>query len=380
MIKKRILVILHTYLPGFRSGGPIRSIEGLILQLKDSLDFYVYTSDRDLGDSRTYPGIRCNEWLARDGYQVYYEKGRTFLPRLARIIRGIDPHSVYLNSLFDYRYSIRIAALKRLGLLKCRLVLAPRGELSPAALSLKKTKKRLFLAMAGLLDLYREIHWHASTETEKKEILDHFGTTAVWIALDLSRPASSPAWPVHRAKAGDGLELVFLSRICRIKNLGFALEVLSQCNFSTLFHIYGPIEDETYWLECQRRMATMPGNIQVQYRGAIAHNDVPAMLAAYDFLFLPTLGESYGHVVMESLLAGTPVIISDRTPWKQLEPDGAGFMVRGFGHSDYLDVLARAFAMDGSTYDRMSRKAQGYGHLALSDRKDIHDTMALFTV
>ncbi len=38
-------------------------------------------------------------------------------------------------------------------------------------------------------------------------------------------------------------------------------------------------------------------------------------LSAYDLFVLPSLGENYGHVVFESLSSGTPVLISDKTPW-----------------------------------------------------------------
>lgn len=36
----------------------------------------------------------------------------------------------------------------------------------------------------------------------------------------------------------------------------------------------------------------------------------------YDLFVFPTLGENFGHVVIESLSAGTPVFMSNTTPWK----------------------------------------------------------------
>ena len=38
------------------------------------------------------------------------------------------------------------------------------------------------------------------------------------------------------------------------------------------------------------------------------------MFQEYDLLFLPTKGENFGHVILESMSAGTPVLISDTTP------------------------------------------------------------------
>lgn len=41
-------------------------------------------------------------------------------------------------------------------------------------------------------------------------------------------------------------------------------------------------------------------------------------MAEHDLFFLPTRGENYGHVVAEALAAGTPVLLSDTTPWRNL--------------------------------------------------------------
>ena len=42
-------------------------------------------------------------------------------------------------------------------------------------------------------------------------------------------------------------------------------------------------------------------------------------------MYLPTTGENFGHAIMESFLNGRPVIISDRTPWLELEAKGVGW-------------------------------------------------------
>ena len=59
--------------------------------------------------------------------------------------------------------------------------------------------------------------------------------------------------------------------------------------------------------------------------GEIANDDAPRVMAGYDLMFMPTLGENFGHAIFEALGAGTPVLISDRTPWRNLEARRAGF-------------------------------------------------------
>jgi glycosyltransferase involved in cell wall biosynthesis len=62
----------------------------------------------------------------------------------------------------------------------------------------------------------------------------------------------------------------------------------------------------------------------VQYRGPIAPDEVSNTFARYDLFVFPTQGENFGHVIFEALRAGTPVLLSDRTPWY---PDNAGALI-----------------------------------------------------
>jgi glycosyltransferase involved in cell wall biosynthesis len=48
----------------------------------------------------------------------------------------------------------------------------------------------------------------------------------------------------------------------------------------------------------------------------LAPETVSPTFAAYDLFAFPTLGENFGHVIFESLRVGTPVLLSDRTPWR----------------------------------------------------------------
>ncbi|MNF89332.1 Glycosyl transferases group 1 [compost metagenome] len=54
-------------------------------------------------------------------------------------------------------------------------------------------------------------------------------------------------------------------------------------------------------------------------------SEVQKVFSQYDLFFFPTRGENYGHVIAESLSVGTPVLLSDQTPWRDLEPQGLGW-------------------------------------------------------
>jgi glycosyltransferase involved in cell wall biosynthesis len=106
-----------------------------------------------------------------------------------------------------------------------------------------------------------------------------------------------------------------------MKNLMFALEALCHVTAQVHFSIYGPIDDDNYWRTCQSAITQLPGHISATYCGPISHESVSGTLAQHDLFFLPSRGENFGHVIFESLAAGTPVLVSDQTPWRA---DSAG--------------------------------------------------------
>ena len=54
--RKRVLVCAPHYLPGYKCGGPIRSIANMVKGLGSHFDFFVVTRDRDATDTESYPG------------------------------------------------------------------------------------------------------------------------------------------------------------------------------------------------------------------------------------------------------------------------------------------------------------------------------------
>ena len=110
-------------------------------------------------------------------------------------------------------------------------------------------------------------------------------------------------------------KLVFLSRICPKKNLLFAIRALEDVRSSVEFYVYGPIEDRSYWDECVQTASSLPSSIKFIYMGPLSPNDVVSTLTNYDLFVFPTLGENYGHVIVEALSASLPILISNNTPW-----------------------------------------------------------------
>src|SRR5207248_1130442 len=152
----------------------------------------------------------------------------------------------------------------------CPVVVAPRGELASSALGLKWLKKTVYLALARVGGLYRDLIWQASSELEKADIESRFSPPAqVIVAPNL--PAIPPDdQPLGRFDKTPGtLSVVFVSRLVPIKNLAFALRALRGVQGRVDFDIYGPKEDLAYWKECEELIRSLPPNVVARYHGPI---------------------------------------------------------------------------------------------------------------
>jgi len=317
------------YLPGYKSGGPIRTIANLVDRLGDEFQFKIVTADRDSGDEKPYRNIKVADWNSVGKAMVFYiPLKKRSLRCFRRLLCSTEYDILYLNSFFSPHFTIKLLLLRRLRLIPDRpLVIAPRGEFSPGALGLKSLKKRVYITAAKAFGLYKGAVWQASSEHEEADIRRWFGNDArVVIAPNLPPVISAADGPVAvKEKTRGYLKIIFLSRISRKKNLDGALEMLKGLNGDVQFNIYGPMEDKVYWAECQKIISSLPENIEVQYCGSVEHNKVSTVMSEHDIFLFPTLGENFGHVILEALCAGCPILISDQTPWRDLEEKGVGW-------------------------------------------------------
>jgi glycosyltransferase involved in cell wall biosynthesis len=327
-MKRSIICVTDYFLPGFRGGGPIRTLANLRELVGATAEIAVFTRDRDLGSDIGYPGIHTDTWLEDDRGPIFYAKPACFGARgLARAISLRRFDLLYLNSFFSLRGSILPLFLRRFSgrrsPLALPILLAPRGEFSPGALALKRRKKRVFIAAARVLGLHRGIHWQASTEEEAEHIRHQFPEAAPRIHLAVDPVVVGPDVAVLASPGVAGqLRIAFISRIAPMKNLDGLLRILAGVRVPVTLNIHGPVEDEVHWQQCRELIARLPGNITVTTAGPLDPDAVSRVFAEHDLFALPTHGENFGHVVFEALRAGTQVLVSDRTPWKTL-PSGA---------------------------------------------------------
>lgn len=383
MIKLKILVFSDYYLPGYKAGGPIRSLANLVEKLGDEFNFKIVTKDRDSNDIRPYSGIRVNYWNQVGKAEVFYLSPQNCSLRTIRtLMRSTEYDILYLNSFFSPIFTIKPLLLRRLGMIRnVPTIVTPRGEFSLGALKLKKLKKYLYLKLVKLFGLYNDIIWQASSKYEEKDIRRLFGSKiSVAIAPNLSSPLYKQAKQLNRKniKVAGSLKIIFLSRISKKKNLIGALNILKKIKGKVLFNIYGPLEDKDYWIECTKIIKELPNNIRVQYINSVKHEQVKTLMKEHDLFFLPTFGENFGHVVLEALVSGCPVLISDQTPWRNLERKGVGWDLPLNCPEKYQDVLQKCIDMNEQEYNILSKRAHKFGLKIVEDKTALNLNRELF--
>jgi glycosyltransferase involved in cell wall biosynthesis len=355
--KRNILIIAGRYLPGYKDGGPVRSIKNLVDFLGEEYNFMILTCDRDHGDTEPYPNIKVNDWNKVGKAEVYYvpPNGFTF-----RVIKKLTTKAdiLYVCGCFN-DYAINTLILKRLGIIKKPIVVAAMGLFSPMEFRLKYKKKKLFTTLFNKSGMFKNIYWSATSKMEVEEINkeiklhDNF-----FIAQDLPREVSNE--PIAKHKEIDKLKVVFISRIAPKKNLKGAIEILQQVKSEIEFTIYGSIHSPEYWEVCETELKKMPSNIKWQYGGNVDSEQVVEVLKEQHVFLFPTLGENYGHVIQEALSAGCPCIISDQTPWQDLENNDAGYVFSLNDIHKFVRTIEMYSHSNKATFNDVSNKTLLY--------------------
>jgi glycosyltransferase involved in cell wall biosynthesis len=362
-MKKTILIMVDWFFPGYKAGGPITACYNLAMLLKDNYRICIFTSDRDLKDTHAYAGISPDSWmeLEEDLFVYYASPVRLGWANISRQIRAIAPSCIYLNSMFSYYFTICPLILKMLRAINSRVVLSPRGMLKDTALASKSLKKNIFLSLMKGVNVQNHVLFHATDEEEKKDIQRIFGEAAdVVQVMDVPPAPEQAVIPV--AKQPGALKLIFVGRIHPIKNLHFILQVLRRVEQEVVLTIIGPVENEEYTLFCKLLAEEVPPNILVNFEGEMPHPEIRGRILQHHFLVLPTLGENYGHAIIESFCAGRPVIITNRTPWKDLSSKRIGWDLPLNDEEQFLAAISRAADMQHDEFTWWCACSLAYAH------------------
>jgi glycosyltransferase involved in cell wall biosynthesis len=361
MEKKKILVLVDWFAPGYRAGGPIQSCVNFAFAMKKVFSVHVLTTDTDHGETEPYAGVPSGEWTTQlhpDIRVFYLRKAGLSRAGVREQIEAVQPDFVYLNHLFSPLFVVYPLWLKYRGRIRGEVVVCPRGALYDSALSVKTWKKTPFLRLFRWMGLHRRVIFHATNEREKAAILRYFPGSRVLIADNLPK-MNQPAFVSCPKKTG-AVRFIFVARLVSIKNLLFFLRALEKAAAAVELTVVGPVEDKGYWEECRAQMARLPANISVDYLGPRRNDELMELLQHHHIFVLPTTGENFGHSIFEALLAGRPVLISDQTPWLGLTAKRVGWDLPLVDESAFTQIVEETASWDQARFDEWAKSAWEY--------------------
>ncbi len=357
---KDVLFCCSSFYPSYKSGGPVRSLCNLVDVFGNSIVIDVITKDRDMGDGVSFSNVNLNSWSNRyhNANVFYLSPEYSFIANVKNIFKNKKYDVLYLNSFFDAKFSIRFLLLTFLQKIKTKeILLAPRGELTNGAMSLKPIKKNVYLFLFKLFRFHKKVKFHFTSKQEAKEALHYLGNVEYILAPNMHEPY--PDYTVKKKEIGF-LNLIFLSRISPKKNLIVILNALSNIeNGQVNFTIAGAIDDQTYWEKCEKLIDNLPENINVYFLGSINREQVVIELRKSHVFFLPTLNENYGHAIVEAMVSSNVLIISNQTPWSEVSDCGS-FVGSVNDVSYYSSCLRKLIMMDENEYNENSRLTYGF--------------------
>ncbi len=341
-MKIQIEVYVPHFFPASDSIGPAKSIVNLLTRCYRGSTVNINTSNRDLAGNILDRGLCSPSKLGFVGtlnYMDAYQVLRHCVSLMYRI--NNSRHTFYyFNSLFSFRFTllpivfILLNPLLILGRSPPNIVIAPRGELYPAALAYKWRRKKVALYILKIiLSSKGFVRFHASNEDEAKQLVDVLALKcSSRVTTEIDVPDRLTSIGLSRSDRGmvlqdDRVRFLYFSKVLPKKNLSFLIKVFetmgdSICSSKLSFNVAGPITDEIYGYPCiegLKRICEMKG-ISFSYLGEIDVDKVSRLLEAHDVLLFPTLGENFGHVIYEALDHGLAVFTSKATPWVEKRP------------------------------------------------------------
>lgn len=324
MSSSRILLI-GPYPPLYSYGGPTKSIYGIYSTLTDSeFSCKVLSPNKNLDGS--------NIEIISSNQDINYSNN--FYLDFFKIARNVD--LIWFNSFFEFKLILLLFFSK---ILRFKLIISPRGQLSDAAIKTSNTFiKKIFIALIRIFK--SSLYFHSTSNSESDAIRNKINTSNIKCISNLFTLD-------FLGNTQDRSKYVFFSRIHKKKGLYFLLKTIYDNNINIDLDIYGFIEDKNYWKKCKILIDKLDN---INYMGSIDNGDLQILKNKYSFFIFPTLNENFGHIIIELISLGIiPIISKSTTPFDSLLNEKIGLNFSLNSPLELSDVLNKTKQIDLDT-------------------------------
>ncbi len=322
-----------------RHGGPSKSVRA-IADAQAALGAEVELLSTQLppvDHGAATPGIARNLNFAREWPTTLYRS--TGLRDHLKSTRYDCVHS-HACWILTVRYAEAAARFHRVP-----LVLSPRGMLTEWAWRHHRGRKALAERFVHPGAFTHAAGWHA-TSTEEADDIRRLGYTqpicvapnGVTVPDDAATAAARAAWQPLANAAGARRVALFYSRFHRKKRLRELVDLWLSSPRDGWYLALAGLPEEFSADDVSRWVTDAGAQDRV---GVFSSEGRPPPYPLASIFLLPSHSENFGLVIAEALAAAVPVLVTDTTPWRNLEKEQAGWCVRW---ADYPAVLATALA------------------------------------
>jgi glycosyltransferase involved in cell wall biosynthesis len=376
---KTILSFIDWYLPGYRAGGTLKAFANQVAHLEGVYNFKIITRDTDYCETTPYSNVQSNAWnkIAPNADVYYISADQLSISNLKKIVNSINFDVVFIHGVYSFFFSILPVVMVRSK--KVHTVLSAHGMIGKHSLSVKSTRKKAFLSFSKITGFYKNVVFHAANQAEAEDVKEVFGSKVkVIVAEELPMKMELDKWE-QRNKDNGILKLCSVARISPEKNTLYALNCLKTIGHGNIdYDIYGPVYNQDYWNDCLKSIQEMPKNIKVNYKGSIPGEEVLPALKNYHAMFMPTTGENFGHTILESFMAATPVIISENTPWRGLQSKKVGWDLPLQKIDNFHEAIKLLLQMNQEEYNEWSQGALDFAKVFMQDNSIRDQNIKLF--
>lgn len=306
----KILHVTPAYKPAVIYGGPTMSVAKLCEELiKGGVQAEVFTTT---ANGPTELPVATDKAVLLDGVKVRYFKRITkdhthfspaLLAALWQNVRSYD--AVHIHAWWNTVsvLSCMIAVLRGVP-----VIISPRGMLSDYSFGNRNQGvKKIIHSIAGERYL-KKAHIHATSKNEQDAVAYLLSPKSITIVPNfVELPAQQP---VNTSIPGEKLQLLFFSRIEEKKGLDILIDALHLLNYP--YHLTIAGDGNALYIDHLKALALEIGVAENITWAGFYGDDKFDLLSQHDLLVLPSHDENFGNVVIESLSAGTAVLVSDQ--------------------------------------------------------------------
>jgi len=347
--KPKVLILTDWFVPGYKAGGPITSMFNMILSLNNDIQVSLFTRNTDWFDNQSY-ALQSDEWIEKYGATVYYSSRNHLKGAIKAMSMKIDV--LYINGFYSPLFNAIPLMYALIFKSSLKVIVAPRGMLNQNAIAIKSGQKLFLINVLRFLGIERKVIFHATSSKEREAILKVYSKAEIKLVSNLTALSSSEG----RTPSGPRFRFLSVGRISAVKNTLELVEMFSKLNELQLT-LVGTEDEKEYYEKC---LSVIQTSANVKSVGGRNAEDIKREYQEADFFISMTSGENFGHAIIEALSFGCPVIISDQTPWNDLEECGAGWVIPLHDTSRWNKVLNDAIEMSDSDYKKMSENAAAY--------------------